>query len=301
MRVALTGSSGLIGSALVRSLEGDGHGVVRVVRSASAGGDHGATVTWDPVQGTIDAAGLEGVDAAVHLAGAGIGDERWSDDRKRVILESRTKGTALLARTLAGLAAPPAVLLSGSAVGYYGDRGDEVCTETSPAGTGYLAEVCEAWEAAATPAVEAGIRTAFLRTGIVQTKAGGALKKTLPLFKLGLGGRFGSGKQWWSWISLADEVGAIRHLLDHDVSGPVNLTAPAPVTNAEYTSTLGSVLGRPTVLPVPSFGPKLLLGAEGAKAVLLDGQRAVPAVLEREGYSFRHPTLEAALRAELGT
>ena len=299
MRVAVTGSSGLIGSALVRSLEGDGHGVVRVVRSASAGGDHGATVTWDPVQGTVDAAGLEGVDAAVHLAGAGIGDERWSDDRKRVILESRTKGTALLARTLAGLAAPPAVLLSGSAVGYYGDRGDEVCTETSPAGTGYLAEVCEAWEAAATPAVEAGIRTAFLRTGIVQTKAGGALKKTLPLFKLGLGGRFGSGKQWWSWISLADEVGAIRHLLDHDVSGPVNLTAPTPVTNAEYTATLGSVLGRPTVLPVPSFGPKLLLGAEGAKAVLLDGQRAVPSVLERAGYPFRHPTLEAALRAEL--
>lgn len=299
MRVALTGSSGLIGSALVRSLEGDGHGVVRVVRSASAGGDHGATVTWDPVQGTIDAAGLEGVDAAVHLAGAGIGDERWSDGRKRVILESRTKGTALLARTLAGLAAPPAVLLSGSAVGYYGDRGVEVCTETSPAGTGYLAEVCEAWEAAATPAVEAGIRTAFLRTGIVQTKAGGALKKTLPLFKLGLGGRFGSGKQWWSWISLADEVGAIRHLLDHDVSGPVNLTAPAPVTNAEYTSTLGSVLGRPTVLPVPSFGPKLVLGAEGAKAMLLDGQRVVPVVLEREGYSFRHSTLEAALRAEL--
>lgn len=299
MRVAVTGSSGLIGSALVRSLEGDGHGVVRVVRSASAGGDHGATVTWDPVQGTIDAAGLEGVDAAVHLAGAGIGDERWSDDRKRVILESRTKGTALLARTLAGLAAPPAVLLSGSAVGYYGDRGDEVCTETSPAGTGYLAEVCEAWEAAAAPAVEAGIRTAFLRTGIVQTKAGGALKKTLPLFKLGLGGRFGSGKQWWSWISLADEVGAIRHLLDHDVSGPVNLTAPAPVTNAEYTSTLGSVLGRPTVLPVPSFGPKLLLGAEGAKAVLLDGQRVLPAVLERKGYTFRHPTLEAALRSEL--
>jgi len=299
VRVAVTGSSGLIGSALVRSLEGDGHGVVRVVRSASAGGDHGATVTWDPVQGTVDAAGLEGVDAAVHLAGAGIGDERWSDDRKRVILESRTKGTALLARTLAGLAAPPAVLLSGSAVGYYGDRGDEVCTETSPAGTGYLAEVCEAWEAAATPAVEAGIRTAFLRTGIVQTKAGGALKKTLPLFKLGLGGRFGSGKQWWSWISLADEVGAIRHLLDHDVSGPVNLTAPTPVTNAEYTATLGSVLGRPTVLPVPSFGPKLLLGAEGAKAVLLDGQRAVPSVLERAGYPFRHPTLEAALRAEL--
>jgi len=299
VRVAVTGSSGLIGSALVRSLEGDGHGVVRVVRSASAGGDHGATVTWDPVQGTIDAAGLEGVDAAVHLAGAGIGDERWSDDRKRVILESRTKGTALLARTLAGLAAPPAVLLSGSAVGYYGDRGDEVCTETSPAGTGYLAEVCEAWEAAAAPAVEAGIRTAFLRTGIVQTKAGGALKKTLPLFKLGLGGRFGSGKQWWSWISLADEVGAIRHLLDHDVSGPVNLTAPAPVTNAEYTSTLGSVLGRPTVLPVPSFGPKLLLGAEGAKAVLLDGQRVLPAVLERKGYTFRHPTLEAALRSEL--
>ncbi|MEJ7846192.1 MAG: TIGR01777 family oxidoreductase, partial [Acidimicrobiales bacterium] len=291
--------SGLIGSALVRSLRDDGHDVVRVVRSGSAGDGDATTVAWDPMQGTIDAAGLEGVEAAVHLAGAGIGDERWSDDRKRVILESRTKGTALLARTLAGLAAPPAVLLSGSAVGYYGDRGDEVCTETSPAGTGYLAEVCESWEAAATPAVEAGIRTAFLRTGIVQTKAGGALKKTLPLFKLGLGGRFGSGKQWWSWISLADEVGAIRHLLDHDVSGPVNLTAPAPVTNAEYTSTLGSVLGRPTVLPVPSFGPKLLLGAEGAKAVLLDGQRAVPAVLEREGYSFRHPTLEAALRAEL--
>lgn len=299
MRVAVTGSSGLIGSALVRSLRGDGHEVVRVVRSGSGGDGDATTVAWDPMRGSIDAAGLEGVDAAVHLAGAGIGDERWSDDRKRVILESRTSGTALLARTLAGLATPPSVLLSGSAVGYYGDRGDEICTEASPAGTGFLAEVCEAWEAAAAPAVEAGVRTAFLRTGIVQTKAGGALKKTLPLFKLGLGGRFGSGKQWWSWISLADEIGAIRHLLDHDVSGPVNLTAPAPVTSAVYAKTLGSVLGRPAMLPVPSFGPKLLLGAEAAEAMLLDGQRAVPSVLERDGYPFAHPTLEAALRAEL--
>jgi uncharacterized protein (TIGR01777 family) len=296
MRVAVTGSSGLIGSALVRSLHNDSHEVVRVVRSAS--GDDG-TVVWDPMRGAIDAAGLEGVDAVVHLAGAGIGDERWSDDRKREIRESRTNGTALLARTLAELTPRPAVLLSGSAIGYYGDRGDEVCTEASPAGTGFLAEVCEAWEAAAAPAAEAGVRTAFLRTGIVQTKAGGALKKTLPLFKLGLGGRFGSGRQWWSWISLTDEIGAIRHLLDHDVSGPVNLTAPAPVTNAEYTSTLGSVLGRPTVVPVPSFGPKLLLGAEGAQAMLLDGQRVLPSVLERDGYPFLHPTLEAALRAEL--
>lgn len=298
MRVAVTGSSGLIGSALVASLRGDDHEVVRVVRRSS-GGD-GPTVAWDPEHGTIEAAGLEGVDAVVHLAGAGIGDERWSDDRKRVILESRTNGTALLARTLARLDSPPAVLLSGSAVGYYGDRGDEVCTEASPAGTGFLAEVCAAWEAAAAPAVGAGIRTAFLRTGIVQTAAGGALKKTMPLFKLGLGGRFGGGKQWWSWISLADEVGAIRHLLDHDVSGPVNLTAPTPVTNAIYTATLGRVLGRPTVLPVPSFGPKLLLGAEGAQAMLLDGQRVLPSVLEGAGYRFRHPGLEAALRAELG-
>lgn len=298
MDVAVTGASGLIGSALAASLEADGHRVRRLVRRpARSGRDE---VSWDPVRGGIDAAALAGVDAVVHLAGAGIGDRRWSAERRREILDSRTVSTVLLAGTLAELDAKPAVLLSGSAIGYYGDRGDEVLTETSDAGDIFLSEVCVAWEAAAEAAIDAGIRTAFLRTGIVQAREGGALAKTLPLFRVGLGGKLGTGRQWWSWISLEDEVRAIRFLLDHEVSGPVNLTAPNPTTNAEYTKVLGRVLGRPTVLPVPSFGPRLLLGRDLADQLLFASQRVQPTELLEAGFEFTHPDLEGALRHVLG-
>lgn len=297
MDVAVTGSSGLIGSALVRSLEQDGHTVVPVVRRPARPGER--AVTWDVEAGTIDAAGLEGVDAVVHLAGEGIAEKRWSAEQKARILRSRTHGTVLLAGALAGLDDPPSVLLSGSAIGYYGDRGDEVLTEASDPGDIFLSEVCVAWEAAAEQAVDAGIRTAFLRTGIVLDRHGGALAKTLPLFKLGLGGRLGPGTQWWSWISLEDEVRAIRFLLEADVAGPVNLTGPAPVTNADFTKALGRVLGRPTALPVPRFGPKLLLGGELAEQLLFASQRVQPSVLEQAGFAFSHPDVESALRAVL--
>jgi uncharacterized protein (TIGR01777 family) len=295
--VVITGSSGLIGSALAASLRRDGHRVVGLVRRAPTGPDE---LQWDPTAGTIDRAGLEAVDAVVHLAGAGIGDQRWTDDYKRTILESRTRSTALLASTLAELERPPSVLVSGSAIGIYGDRGDEVLTEQSPPGTSFLADVVQRWEAEAAPAVDAGIRTPFIRTGIVLSPDGGALPKLLPLFKLGVGGRMGSGKQWWSWISLPDEVAAIRFLIDGDLDGPVNLTAPEPVTNAEFTRVLARVLHRPAVLPVPAFGPKLLRGAELAQELLFASQRVIPEVLQGASFPFAHPDLESALRALLG-
>jgi len=296
MQVLVTGSSGLIGSALRERLQADGHRVVRLVRGPAREPDQ---VSWNPAGDEIDAAALEGVDAAVNLAGAGIGDHRWSEAYKREIVESRTRSTELLATTLAGLERKPAVLLSGSAIGYYGDRGDEVLDETSPPGDDFLARVCQAWEAASAPAADAGIRVALLRTGIVLSPRGGALAKQLPLFKAFLGGRFGSGRQWQSWISIDDEVGAITYLLTHDVSGPVNLVSPAPVTNADFARTLGRVLERPSALPVPAFGPKLLLGAELAEAMLFASQRVVPRALTASGYTFVHPELEGALRALL--
>ncbi len=298
MKIAVTGSTGLIGSALCRSLAADGHEVVAVVRRPVLAGE--SAVRWDPMDGTVDAAGLDGVDGVVHLAGAGIGDKRWSDAYKRLVLESRTKGTDLIARTVAGLDRPPAVLVSGSAIGIYGDTGDTSVDEQCPAADDFLADVVTQWEAAAAPAVEAGIRVPFLRTGIVLSPEGGALAKLLPLFRYGLGGRMGSGRQWWSWISLADEVGVIRWLLDHEISGPVNAVAPHPVTNVELTKTLGSVLHRPTVVPVPAFGPKLLLGSELADALLFTSARIEPGVLTANGYEFAHPDLEGALRAMLG-
>ncbi len=281
MRVAVTGASGLIGSHLVRSLEADGHQVTRVVRREATGPGE---VGWDPREGTIDAAGLEGHDAAVHLAGAGLGDHRWTNGYKATVLDSRVAGTSLLAETLASLDRPPAVLASGSAIGYYGDRGDEELTEESAPGTGFLAEVVQAWEAAAAPARQAGVRVAFLRSGVVQSPDGGALKRLLLPFKLGLGGRIGSGRQWLSWVAIDDEVGAIRHVLaTESVAGPVNLTAPNPVTNAEYTRTLGRVLHRPTVVPTPTPALQLLLGRELVSEMLLGGQRVVPAVLRASG------------------
>ena len=297
MDVIVTGSSGLIGSALVTDLEGDGHRVRRLVRRAPSGPDE---VRWDPTGGEIDRAGLEGADAVVNLAGPGIGDKRWSDARKQELREARVRGTTLLAEALAGLDQAPRALISGSAIGYYGNRGDEKLTEKSKAGGDFLAELCVDWEAAAQPAVAAGIRVALIRTGIVLAPGGGALEKILPLFKLGLGGRLGSGDQFWSWITLEDEVRAIRHLLESEVSGPVNLTAPEPETNHTITTTLGEVLHRPTIFPVPRFGPKILLGGEATETFLYASQRVFPKVLEAEGFTFSHPDLESGLRSILG-
>lgn len=297
MKVVVSGSSGLIGTALTRTLRAQGHGVIHLVRREPALDE----IRWDPATATIDdAERLEGVDAVVHLAGAGIGDHRWTESYRRTILESRTASTSLLAEALARLADPPEVLVSASAIGVYGDRGDEVLDESSPPGTGFLADVCRAWEAATRPAEEAGIRVAHARTGIVLARDGGALKKMLPLFRLGLGGRFGSGDQWMSWISLDDEIGAILHLLGSNDRGPVDLTAPEPVRNRDFVATLARVLGRPAFVPVPHAGPALLLGRERADNLLFTGQRVQPAVLLASGYRFRFPALDGALRHLLG-
>lgn len=297
MRIAITGSTGLIGTALSHHLVAGGHDVVPIVRREPRSGEIG----WAPSDGRLDASDLAGIDAVVHLAGAGIGDHRWTDAYKRVLVDSRVDGTRLLAERLAELGdAGPRTLLSGSAVGFYGDRGDEELDETSASGDGFLAEICRRWEAATGTAEAAGVRVAHLRSGVVLTASGGALKKLLPIFKLGVGGRFGSGRQWMSWISLTDQVRAIEHLLSSDSAGPVNLTAPNPVRNADFADTLGDVLRRPTILPVPRFGPKLLLGGELADALLFDGQRVRPGVLAADGFAFEHDDLASALRAELG-
>lgn len=298
MDIVMSGSSGLIGTALAESLTGAGHRVVRLVRRAPpAGADE---VQWDPSASRLDAASLEGFDAVVHLAGAGIGDRRWSDAYKRTILESRTAGTSLLATTLAGLTRPPKVFLSASGIGYYGSRGSEVLTEDSQPGSGFLADVVQRWEAAAGPAADAGIPTTFLRSGIVQARGGGALAKQLLLFRVGLGGRIGSGTQYLPWITLADEVAAISFLLEHPIAGPVNLSAPNPVTNLVYTKALGRVLRRPTLLPVPTFAPKVVLGSEMTEELLLVSQRALPSRLEAAGFRFQYREIEPALRAVLG-
>ena len=302
MRVAVTGSSGLIGSALCGSLEGDGHEVVRVVRSGR-GHPHGAAVVeWDLEERSIDAGAFNGVDGVVHLAGEPIAAKRWTAEQKRKVMDSRATSTRLLAETIANLNEGPRTLISGSAIGYYGDRGNEVLTESSEPQPGlFLAEVAIAWEEAAQAAVDAGIRTAFIRTGIVLDRSEGALAKLLPLFRFGLGGRMGSGRQWMSWISLADEVGAIRFLLESETaSGPFNLVAPAPVTNADFAATLGRVLRRPAFVPVPKFGPRRLLGGELADQLLFASQRVEPTALQFAGFHFRHQDLESALRAVLG-
>jgi uncharacterized protein len=293
--VAVTGSHGFIGSALLAALTREGHRPMRIVRGQASGDDE---LSWDPVAGTIDAGGLEGIGGVVHLAGAGIGDKRWTDARKRLILESRTKGTSLLARTLAGLARPPSVLVSASAIGYYGDRGDEPIDEQSTPGNDFVARVCVQWEAATAPAAEAGIRVARVRSGIVLGREGGVLPRLLLPFRLGLGGRIASGRQYMSWISIDDEVGAILHALTQDgVAGPVNLTGPAPVTNDEFTKTLGRVVRRPTVIPTPLLPLRARYGRELVQHLLVEGQRVLPKRLEASGYAFEHPTLEDALRA----
>jgi uncharacterized protein (TIGR01777 family) len=297
MKVIVSGSTGLIGRPLVASLRADGHDVVRLVRGDVQRSDE---VQWNPAAGTIDAAGLAGAKVVFHLAGAGIGDQRWTDSYKKEILDSRVLGTGLVAATVAELDPRPSVMVSASAIGWYGDRGDEILDETAQQGTGFLADVVAAWEAAARPAAEADIRVVHPRTGIVLSKEGGALQRLLLPFKLGAGGRTGPGSQWWSWITLDDEVRALTHLASSSaLAGPVNLTAPNPVTNQEFVEVLGSVLRRPTVLPTPSLALKAILGSELAEALLFQSERVVPARLLEDGFTFDSPNLEEALASAI--
>jgi uncharacterized protein len=298
MEVAISGASGLIGRALTTSLRRDGHGVRRLVRSPS---DEPDTVDWRPDEGSIDAGSLEGLDALVHLAGVGVGDRRWSPEHKRAVRDSRIRGTTLLAETLARLERPPRVFVSASGTHYYGDTGDVPATEKSPPGGGFLADLVRDWEAATQPAAEAGVRTVCTRSGVVVSTQGGAFPRLLTLCRWGLGGRLGSGRQWMSWIAIADEVAALRLLVENEeLSGPVNLTSPQPVTNADLARTMGRVLRRPTFLAVPRFGPRLVLGREMADEMLFMSQRVEPEALRSAGFRFRHPDLEGALRAALG-
>jgi uncharacterized protein (TIGR01777 family) len=291
MRIVIGGSSGFLGTALVARLRAAGHRVVRLVRRDPAGPDE---VAWRPSVGPLDPGAIDGADAAVNLAGVGVGDQRWDAPYQALIRSSRVNATQALAAAVASACAPPRVLLNASAVGYYGDTGDTEVDESSPPGEGFFAEVCQAWEAATAPAEQAGIRVAHLRTGLVLGPDGGLLKQILPLFRLGLGGRIGTGRQWWPWISLADVVSAIEFLMVAEVTGPVNLTGPAPVRNAQFAGTLGRVLHRPALLPVPGFALRLMLGEFGAEP--LRSQRVRPAVLTGAGYGFQHPDLESALR-----
>ena len=296
MHVAITGASGLIGSALVKALEAQGHTTLRIGRSATGEG----SLRWDPTAGVLDSDALEGIDAMVHLAGEGIATNRWSDEQKGRMLDSRVDGTTLVATTLASMSKKPSVLISGSAIGFYGDRGQTALDETSARGEGFLSDLCVAWEAAAQPAVDAGIRVAFARTGVVLSQTGGALGEMLPFFKLGIGGRIGNGKQQMSWISITDMVDGLIYLLNNDISGPVNFTAPNPVSNSEFTKSLGRTLGRPTILPTPTPALYLKLGKELAQALLFSSAKITPTVLEAAGYTFTHPTIDEALAAELG-
>ena len=290
VQIAITGSTGLIGKALVRALRDEGLTVIRLVRRPATAEDE---IRWDPL-GEVDSASLEGVDAVVHLAGAGLGDHRWTETYKREVRDSRVEGTRTLSRALARLDRRPAVFVSGSAVGFYGDTGDLAVDESAPAGQGFLADLCVDWEAAAQPAVDAGIRVVHPRTGLVLSRDGGLLARTLPLFRLGLGGRLGSGRQWMSWISVADHVAALRFLINDGLQGPVNLTAPEPVTNADFTRAVGRALHRPAPFVVPASALRLALG-EFADEGALVSQRALPDRLTKAGFTFRHPDIDTAL------
>ena len=303
MRVVVAGAGGLIGSALVPVLEAAGHQVVRLVRPRGEGG-----IAWDPAAGRIDAAGLRGADAVVNLAGRGIGERRWDEAERRLIWESRVGATALLSRALADLDAPPRVLLNASAVGFYGNRPGERLDEGSAPGSGFFPDLCAAWEAAAAPAAGAGIRVALLRSGIVLSAAGGALGRLLaPLgpawlspYRWGLGGWLGDGSQVWSWIALDDEVRAIIHLLEGDLSGPVNLTSPEPVDHRRFVRAVGKALHRPVWMPIPRLVPRLVLGRELADTLLFDSAAVYPGRLEAAGFRFVHAQLDGALEAVLG-
>jgi uncharacterized protein (TIGR01777 family) len=295
MKIAVTGASGLIGQPLVAHLRHQGHDVYRMVRRATSAPDE---ITWNPESGFVDLEKLAGTEAVIHLAGAGVGDHRWTDAYKKEIRDSRVKGTDTIARAIASLDPKPRVFVSGSAIGFYGDTGDRIVTETNPAGHGFLADVVVAWEAAANPARDAGIRVVHPRTGLVVAGNGGAWGRMFPLFKAGVGGKLGSGKQYWSWISLRDEVGALTYLMENEsLTGPVNLTAPTPQTNAEITKVMGSVLGRPTLLAVPSIALKTVLGEFSSE--VLGSARVLPAVLEQKGFHFQDTTIESAIRQAL--
>ena len=289
MRVAITGSHGFIGSALIQSLHQDGHEVVRLVRGEISGPGQ---VRWNPAAGTVDRDGLKGIDAAVHLAGAGVGDHRWNDAYKKEIRDSRVLSTRTLVQALTSLDPKPRVLVSGAAIGIYGERGDEVLTEDSPRGGGFLADVVQEWEAEAGTATSYGIRVATTRSGLVMAPKGGAFGALNLLTKLGLGGPLGSGRQWWSWITLEDEVRAIRFLLEHEISGPVNLTGPAPAPQREVVRAIARALKRPALVPAPAFALRIALG-EFAGEVLVS-QRVVPEKLLDAGFEFHQPTLDAA-------
>ena len=297
MKILVSGSSGLVGSALLPVLSSAGHEIIRLVRRPSApSGPEDSTVPWNPETGELDGSRLEGIEAVVHLAGENIAARRWTAAQKARIRDSRVRGTALLSERLAGLAQPPATLVAASAIGFYGDRGDELLNEDSSSGNDFLSEVCRQWEAASLPAAEKGVRVVHVRLGIVLSPRGGALAKMLLPFKMGAGGKIGSGQQFMSWIALDDAVGAIGHALaDSNLSVPVNAVAPNPATNLEFTKTLGKVLSRPTLFPMPAFAARIAFG-EMAEALLLGSTRVEPRRLADSGYAFQYPTLEGALR-----
>ena len=297
VRIAVAGASGLIGSALVSQLRTSGHQVVRLVRNQQSLSEDSRY--WNPATGDIDNDAFDGIDGVVNLAGAGIGDRRWSEHRKRELRISRVDATELLVEAMGAASSPPAVLVAGSAVGYYGDRGDEVLDEQSGPGTGFLASLTADWETAAIEAQSVGIRVALARTGLVVANNAPFLTRMLPLFKLGLGGPLGNGGQWWPWISLEDEVRALVFLLESEFAGPANLCAPNPVTNREFTRALASILRRPAAMAVPRFGPRLLLGRELADELLFSSARANPAALADAGFEFRHPDLSPTLKGIL--
>ncbi|MEO8556701.1 MAG: TIGR01777 family oxidoreductase [Actinomycetota bacterium] len=289
-RVAITGASGLIGSALSAFLRARGDEVMHVVRR-EPGGSH--EIGWDPSSRRIDPGDLSGLNAVVHLAGAGVGDHRWTPAYKQVILSSRVDGTATVSKALADLGEPIA-LVSGSAMGFYGDRGDEVLTEDSTAGSGFLADVVRAWEAATSPAQDAGLRVVLARSGLVLAPHGGSMGRVLPLARLGLAGPLGTGRQYWSWITLHDEVRALAHAIDQDLSGPVNLVSVQPLRQAEVMNALGAALGRPALLPAPALALKVILGEFAGD--ILGSQRVLPSVLTASGFTFDHDTIESAMR-----
>jgi uncharacterized protein (TIGR01777 family) len=293
MQILLSGSHGLVGTALKASLETAGHVVRPLVRYATGYGSD--EIEWSPERYSIAMSRIEGFDAVVHLAGESIAEGRWNDEKKKRIRESRVKGTQLLSESMATLKEPPKVFLSASAIGYYGNRGEEILTEESAAGDDFLAEVCVEWEAATREAAEKGIRTVNCRFGIILDPDGGALAKMLPPFRMGVGGKIGDGKQWMSWIALVDVIGALNYALDHEVlRGPVNFVAPNPVRNSEFTKLVGSALGRPTLFPIPAFGARLVFG-EMADALLLTSQRVAPQKLKTSGFQFKYDRLETAL------
>lgn len=290
-RIVATGASGLIGRALTQSLRERGDEVITLGR----GGSRDDVPTWDPASGTLDPSILEGVDAVVNLNGAGVGDKRWTDERKRVVRDSRIEPTRLLAETMATLESPPPVFISASAMGYYGDTGDDAVDESAPPGNDFLAQLCVDWEAEAEPARRAGIRVVHPRTGIVLSRNSAALTPLLPLFRLGVGGPIGDGNQWWSWITIGDVVAALEFCIDHEIAGPANLTAPNPVRNREFARALGRQLHRPASIPVPKIAVRIRLGRELAEAIGYGSQRVLPTALLDAGYEFRSSHLDEGL------